>query len=341
MRIEEFDYDLPESLIAQEPIEPRDRARLMVVDRLRQKIEHRRFFEISDYLFPGDVLVMNNTKVIPARLVGRKQPTGAKIEALLLRRLDHCRWEALVKPGKRARPGTEIVFGSGEMTALVKEATDAGGRVLQFSFQGSFDEKLEELGQTPLPPYIHQPLRDPDRYQTIYARHSGSVAAPTAGLHFTEDLLARIRAKGVEIVELTLHVGLGTFRPVQVQEIEKHTMHSEYYRIGKEAAQIINRAKAAKRRVIAVGTTTVRTLETAVGNDGLLYPSQGWTDIFIYPGYSFKLTDCLITNFHLPRSSLLMLVSAFAGIELIRYAYQKAIENNYRFFSFGDAMFLI
>ena len=217
MRIEEFDYDLPESLIAQEPIEPRDRARLMVVDRLRQKIEHRRFFEISDYLFPGDVLVMNNTKVIPARLVGRKQPTGAKIEALLLRRLDHCRWEALVKPGKRARPGTEIVFGSGEMTALVKEATDAGGRVLQFSFQGSFDEKLEELGQTPLPPYIHQPLRDPDRYQTIYARHSGSVAAPTAGLHFTEDLLARIRAKGVEIVELTLHVGLGTFRPVQVQ----------------------------------------------------------------------------------------------------------------------------
>ncbi|NLC38742.1 MAG: tRNA preQ1(34) S-adenosylmethionine ribosyltransferase-isomerase QueA, partial [Clostridia bacterium] len=318
-----------------------DRARLMVVDRLRQKIEHRRFFEISDYLFPGDVLVMNNTKVIPARLVGRKQPTGAKIEALLLRRLDHCRWEALVKPGKRARPGTEIVFGSGEMTALVKEATDAGGRVLQFSFQGSFDEKLEELGQTPLPPYIHQPLRDPDRYQTIYARHSGSVAAPTAGLHFTEDLLARIRAKGVEIVELTLHVGLGTFRPVQVQEIEKHTMHSEYYRIGKEAAQIINRAKAAKRRVIAVGTTTVRTLETAVGNDGLLYPSQGWTDIFIYPGYSFKLTDCLITNFHLPRSSLLMLVSAFAGIELIRYAYQKAIENNYRFFSFGDAMFLI
>jgi S-adenosylmethionine:tRNA ribosyltransferase-isomerase len=260
----------------------------MVVDRTKKNIEHRRFFEITDYLLPGDVLVMNNTRVIPARLFGSKQPTGARIEILLLRRLDHYHWEALVKPGKKVKPGTEIVFGSGEMAARVIEYTATGGRILQFTFQGSFEERLKEMGQTPLPPYIHQPLKDPDQYQTIYARHPGSVAAPTAGLHFTEELLTRIRDKGVEIVELTLHVGLGTFRPVQVQDIRKHTMHSEYYQIENEAVQIINRAKTGKGRIIAVGTTSVRTLETAAGSDGLLNASQRLDRYFCLSGLCFQ-----------------------------------------------------
>ncbi|MGO5051127.1 tRNA preQ1(34) S-adenosylmethionine ribosyltransferase-isomerase QueA [Lachnospiraceae bacterium LCP25S3_G4] len=340
MKREDFSFELPEELIAQDPLEDRSSSRLLVLDKKTGSIEHHVFKELVDYLEPGDCLVINDTKVIPARLIGSKVGTDAKIEVLLLKRKEHDIWETLVKPGKKARPGTKISFGNGMLIGEVVDIVDEGNRLIQFSYEGIFEEILDQLGQMPLPPYITHQLEDQNRYQTVYAKHTGSAAAPTAGLHFTPELLASIEKKGIEIARITLHVGLGTFRPVKVDDILEHHMHSEFYQIDQDATQKINRAKENGHRVIAVGTTSCRTIESAADADGRLAPSSGWTDIFIYPGYRFKILDCLITNFHLPESTLVMLVSALAGREHVLAAYEEAIKNQYRFFSFGDAMFI-
>ncbi|MFV9510917.1 tRNA preQ1(34) S-adenosylmethionine ribosyltransferase-isomerase QueA [Tepidibacillus sp. LV47] len=341
MNIELFDFDLPEELIAQTPLKNRSDSKLLTLNRRTGEIGHYRFKDIIDFLHKGDTLVLNDTKVLPARLIGHKKETGAKVEVLLLKQLDDNRWETLVKPGKRLRQGHEVVFGDGLLTGVIEDTTEVGGRIIRFHYQGIFNEILDHLGQMPLPPYIKEQLEDKDRYQTVYAKHLGSAAAPTAGLHFTKELLQQIEEKGVQIVYITLHVGLGTFRPVQTENIEEHHMHSEYYQLNEEAAKKLNEAKEEGRRIIAVGTTSVRTLETVVNKQTERFEAKdGWTDIFIYPGYEFKAIDAMITNFHLPKSSLVMLVSAFAGRDTIMKAYQEAIDQHYRFFSFGDAMFI-
>ena len=342
MNLHDFYYDLPEELIAQDPLADRSSSKLMVLDKKTGRTEHRIFKDIIEYLNPGDCLVINDTKVIPARLIGKKEGTGAAIEVLLLKRKEDMvnTWEVLVKPGKKAKPGTRISFGDGKLVGEIIDIVEEGDRLIQFSFDGIFEEILDELGQMPLPPYITHKLEDKNRYQTVYAKHEGSAAAPTAGLHFTNELLAEIEAKGVKIARVTLHVGLGTFRPVKVENILDHHMHSEYYEISEEAADIINSVKQSGGRIIAVGTTSTRTLESVADTHGCIKPCRGWTDIFIYPGYEFKAIDCLITNFHLPESTLIMLVSALAGKDNVMAAYMEAVENRYRFFSFGDAMFI-
>lgn len=340
MKREDFNYELPEELIAQDPLEDRSSSRLMVLDKETGKVEHHVFREVIEYLEPGDCLVINDTKVIPARLIGSKVGTDAKIEVLLLKRGENDVWETLVKPGKKAKPGTKISFGDGILVGEVTDVVEEGNRLIQFSYEGIFEEILDRLGQMPLPPYITHQLEDKNRYQTVYAAHSGSAAAPTAGLHFTPELLKEIEEKGVNIAKITLHVGLGTFRPVKVDNILEHHMHSEFYMIDEEAAGKINQAKADGKRVIAVGTTSCRTIESAAKEDGTVEVSSGWTEIFIYPGYKFKILDCLITNFHLPESTLIMLVSALAGRDHVLAAYEEAVRERYRFFSFGDAMFI-
>ena len=341
MKRQDFYYELPEELIAQDPLEDRSSSRLLVLDRQSGAVSHHTFREIADYLNEGDCLVINDTKVIPARLIGSKEETGAKIEVLLLKRKENNIWETLVKPGKKAKAGARISFGEGLLTGEVVGIADEGNRLIRFSYEGIFEEILDQLGQMPLPPYITHQLEDKNRYQTVYAKHTGSAAAPTAGLHFTPELLKELEEKGVEIARVTLHVGLGTFRPVKVDEITDHHMHSEFYRIDEEAAEKINRAKAAGNRVICVGTTSCRTIESAADETGRLEEKSGWTEIFIYPGYQFKVLDGLITNFHLPESTLVMLVSALAGRENVLAAYREAVEERYRFFSFGDAMLVI
>lgn len=341
MNVKDFYFDLPQELIAQDPLEDRSSSRLLVLDQQTGEIRHRHFTDILEYLQPGDCLVINDTKVIPARLFGVKKETQAKIELLLLKRREKDIWETLVKPGKKAKPGTEIVFGDGLLTGKILDTVEDGNRLIQFSYQGIFEEILDRLGQMPLPPYITHQLKDKNRYQTVYARHEGSAAAPTAGLHFTEDLLKKVEEMGVFIARVTLHVGLGTFRPVKVENVLDHHMHSEYYRIEPEEAEKINQAKENGKRVICVGTTSCRTIESAAGEDEKVPAGSGWTDIFIYPGYSFKVLDGLITNFHLPESTLVMLVSALAGREHVLSAYQAAIKERYRFFSFGDAMLIL
>lgn len=339
-----FDFDLPEELIAQTPLTDRSASRLMVIDRKSTQISDHQFRELPSFLQAGDLLVLNNTKVIPARLYGEKVDTGAQLEVLLLKQVPNEQdvWETLVKPAKRVKIGTEIRFGDGRLHAICVGDTDGGGRTLKFSYEGVFQEVLSQLGEMPLPPYIHERLEDRDRYQTVYAKHEGSVAAPTAGLHFTDEIFAALKAKGIEIAYVTLHVGLGTFRPVQVDVVEEHTMHSEYYEITEETAAAIHSCKARGGRVIAVGTTSCRTLESVAAKyNGSVQADHGWTEIFIYPGYQFRVLDGLITNFHLPKSSLIMLVSAFAKREVIMQAYEHAIKERYRFFSFGDAMLLI
>lgn len=340
MNLHDFYYELPQELIAQDPLEDRSGSRLLCLDRASKTVSHHVFREIIDMLEPGDCLVLNDTKVIPARLMGSKVGTDAKIEVLLLKRLEDRVWETLVKPGKKAKPGTNISFGDGLLTGEVLEVVEDGNRLIRFDYEGIFEEILDRLGQMPLPPYITHQLKDKNRYQTVYAKHDGSAAAPTAGLHFTKELLEKIREKGVQIVRITLHVGLGTFRPVKVENITEHHMHSEYYVVEEDAARKINETKQKGGRVIPVGTTSCRTLESAAGEDGILQAGSGWTDIFIYPGYQFRVTDCLITNFHLPESTLLMLVSALAGREKIMDAYEEAVREQYRFFSFGDAMLI-
>ena len=340
LKREDFYFDLPEELIAQDPLEDRSGSRLLVLNKETGEMEHHIFREIVNYLNPGDCLVINDTKVIPARLIGAKVGTDAKIEILLLKRKENDVWETLVKPGKKAKPGTKISFGDGLLMAEVLDIVEEGNRLIQFSYEGIFEEILDKLGQMPLPPYITHQLEDKNRYQTVYAKHSGSAAAPTAGLHFTPELLKEIETKGVDIAHVTLHVGLGTFRPVKVENILEHHMHSEFYQIEASEAEKINRAKDNGKRVIAVGTTSCRTIESAADENGRLKECSGWTDIFIYPGYQFKVLDCLITNFHLPESTLIMLVSALAGREHVLAAYEKAVEERYRFFSFGDAMFI-
>ena len=340
MKTSDFYYDLPQELIAQDPLEDRSSSRLLVLDRKTGEMEHRVFRDITEYLRPGDCLVVNNTKVIPARLLGVKEDTGAGIEILLLKRKADNVWETLVKPGKKARPGARIVFGDGILKGEVLEVVDEGNRLIRFEYEGIFEEILDRLGQMPLPPYITHQLKDKNRYQTVYAEHDGSAAAPTAGLHFTPELLEEIQAKGVRLAHVTLHVELGTFRPVKVDDVSQHHMHSEYYVVEEEQARLINDTRAAGGRVICVGTTSCRTLESAADEDGILRAGSGWTDIFIYPGYRFKIMDALITNFHLPESTLLMLVSAFADKEKIMKAYEEAVRQRYRFFSFGDAMFI-
>jgi len=340
--VKQFDFDLPERLIAQHPLEDRTASRLLVLNKETGQIDHRRFVDLISYVEPGDVLVLNDSRVMPARLIGEKKETGANIEVLLLKPLGEDRWETLVKPGKRMKPGTEVIFGDGLLRCVCEEVTESGGRIVRFEYDGIFYVILDRLGSMPLPPYIHAQLEDQERYQTVYARERGSAAAPTAGLHFTREYLQQLQEKGVIIAYLTLHVGLGTFRPVSADRVEEHVMHAEYYEIPPETAQKIEAAKAAGKRVIAVGTTSCRTLET-VGrnNDGKVVASSGWTDIFIYPGYQFQVIDGLLTNFHLPKSTLVMLVSALAGRENILRAYQEAIQQEYRFFSFGDAMLII
>ena len=340
MKTSDFYYDLPEELIAQDPLENRSDSRLMVLDKETGAVSHHVFREIVDYLNPGDCLVINDTKVIPARLIGEREGTGAKIEVLLLKRKTGDVWETLVKPGRKAKPGTRIQFGGGLLVGEVMDIVDEGNRLIKFEFEGIFEEILDQLGQMPLPPYITHQLKDKDRYNTVYATHSGSAAAPTAGLHFTPELLKTIEEKGIDIARVTLHVGLGTFRPVKVDDVENHHMHSEFYMIDEEAAEKINRAKENGKRVICVGTTSCRTIESAADENGRLKPCSGWTEIFIYPGYQFKILDCLITNFHLPESTLIMLVSALAGKEHVLAAYEEAVKERYRFFSFGDAMFI-
>lgn len=340
MNVKDYDYDLPEELIAQDPLEDRSSSRLMVLDRQTGDAEHRHFTDILEYLHPGDCLVINNTKVIPARLFGVKEDTQAKIEVLLLKRKENDIWETLVKPGKKAKPGTKLVFGDGLLTAEVVDVVEEGNRLIQFHYDGIFEEILDQLGQMPLPPYITHQLKDKNRYQTVYAKYDGSAAAPTAGLHFTKELLQKVKDMGVDIAEVTLHVGLGTFRPVKVENVLDHHMHSEFYMVSQEAADKINRAKESGHRVIAVGTTSTRTLEAAADENGRLHETSGWTEIFIYPGYQFKVIDALITNFHLPQSTLVMLVSALAGREHVLHAYEIAVKERYRFFSFGDAMLI-
>lgn len=341
MNVKDYDYDLPEELIAQDPLEDRSSSRLMVLDRQTGDVEHKHFTDILEYLHPGDCLVINNTKVIPARLFGVKEDTQAKIEVLLLKRKENDIWETLVKPGKKAKPGTKIIFGEGLLTGEVVDVVDEGNRLIQFHYEGIFEEILDQLGEMPLPPYITHKLKDKNRYQTVYAKNEGSAAAPTAGLHFTKELLEKVKEKGVNIAHVTLHVGLGTFRPVKVDDVESHHMHSEFYIVEEDQAKLINDTKKAGKRVIAVGTTSCRTLESATGEDGILKSGSGWTEIFIYPGYHFKMIDALITNFHLPESTLVMLVSALAGKENIMHAYETAVQEKYRFFSFGDAMIII
>ena len=340
MRTDDFDYNLPEELIAQDPLEDRSSSRLLVLDKKTGKTEHHVFREITNYLNPGDCLVLNDTKVIPARLIGVKEETGAKIEVLLLKRGADDVWETLVKPGKKARPGARISFGNGLLVGEVMEVVEEGNRLIQFHYDGIFEEILDQLGQMPLPPYITHQLKDKNRYQTVYAKYDGSAAAPTAGLHFTKELLQKVKDMGVDIAEVTLHVGLGTFRPVKVENVLDHHMHSEFYMVSQEAADKINRAKESGHRVIAVGTTSTRTLEAAADENGRLHETSGWTEIFIYPGYQFKVIDALITNFHLPQSTLVMLVSALAGREHVLHAYEIAVKERYRFFSFGDAMLI-
>ena len=340
MDVKDFYYDLPQELIAQDPLEDRSSSRLLVLGKEDGSIRHEIFRNITQYLNAGDCLVINNTKVIPARLFGEREGTGATIEILLLKRKENDIWETLVKPGKKAKPGTKIIFGGGLLTGEVVDVVEDGNRLIQFSYEGIFEEILDQLGQMPLPPYITHTLQDKNRYKTVYAKYDGSAAAPTAGLHFTPELLEEIRGKGVKIAEVTLHVGLGTFRPVKVENVQDHHMHSEYYEVTEEAAALINETKQAGGRVIAVGTTSCRTLESAAAEDGSLTAKSGWTDIFIYPGYTFKVIDALITNFHLPESTLVMLVSALAGRDHIMNAYAEAVKERYRFFSFGDAMFI-
>ena len=340
MNVKDYDYDLPEELIAQDPLEDRSSSRLMVLDRQTGDVEHRHFTDILEYLHPGDCLVINNTKVIPARLFGVKEDTQAKIEVLLLKRKENDIWETLVKPGKKAKPGTKLVFGDGLLTAEVVDVVEEGNRLIQFHYDGIFEEILDQLGQMPLPPCITHQLKDKNRYQTVYAKYDGSAAAPTAGLHFTKELLQKVKDMGVDIAEVTLHVGLGTFRPVKVENVLDHHMHSEFYMVSQEAADKINRAKESGHRVIAVGTTSTRTLEATADENGRLHETSGWTEIFIYPGYQFKVIDALITNFHLPQSTLVMLVSALAGRAHVLQAYEIAVKERYRFFSFGDAMLI-
>ncbi|MCI5636967.1 MAG: tRNA preQ1(34) S-adenosylmethionine ribosyltransferase-isomerase QueA [Sarcina ventriculi] len=340
MKVSDFDFYLPEELIAQCPLKERDSSRFMVVDRKTGEIEHKVFHDVIDYLEKGDTLVLNNTRVMPARLIGEKEETGGKIEFLLLKRIEGDKWECLAKPGKKAKVGAMFTFGEGKLKAVVREIGLEGNRVIEFIYNGIFEEILDELGQMPLPPYIHEKLDDRERYQTVYSKEKGSAAAPTAGLHFTEELLEKIREKGVNIAFVTLHVGLGTFRPVKVESIDEHIMHSEYYELDEENAKIINDTKKRGNRVIAVGTTSTRTLETIGNENGEVRAQSGWTNIFIFPGYKFNIVDALITNFHLPESTLIMLVSALAGKENIMNAYKKAVEEKYRFFSFGDSMFI-
>ncbi len=344
MKTSDFYYDLPQELIAQDPLEDRSSSRLLVLHRETGEWEHRSFRDILEYLHPGDCLVVNDTKVIPARLMGEKEGTGAGIEVLLLKRREgnpgETVWETLVKPGKKARPGARILFGGGILTGEVLEVVEEGNRLIRFTYEGIFEEILDQLGQMPLPPYITHQLKDKNRYQTVYAKHEGSAAAPTAGLHFTPELLEKIQKKGVKLAHVTLHVGLGTFRPVKVEEVTEHHMHTEFYVVEEEEARVINETKASGGRVICVGTTSCRTLESAAEADGTLRAGSGWTDIFIYPGYEFKILDGLITNFHLPESTLLMLVSALCGQERILAAYEEAVRQRYRFFSFGDAMLI-
>ena len=339
MKTHDFYYDLPEELIAQTPLEKRDTSRLMTLDRVTGEVGHKHFYDIIDYLNPGDCLVMNDSRVLPARLLGHR-PTGGAVEVLLLRDLGDKCWECLCKPGKKMQVGNEVIFGNGELTATVKEVQDTGNRVVEFHYEGIFLEVLERLGKMPLPPYIKEELQDQERYQTVYSRELGSAAAPTAGLHFTTELLDRIRAKGVKTAFVTLHVGLGTFRPVKADEIQEHHMHSELCMMNEETARVLNETKASGGRIICVGTTSCRTLESLVNEDGTFEAKSRWTDIFIYPGYTFKAMDALITNFHLPESTLVMLVSAFAGREHVLNAYKIAVEERYRFFSFGDAMYI-
>lgn len=340
MKTSDFYYDLPEELIAQDPLEDRSGSRLLFLDKETGRTEHHIFRDVIDYLNPGDCLVINDTKVIPARLIGEKEGTGAKIEVLLLKRGENDVWETLVKPGKKAKPGTRISFGDGLLVGEVVDVVEEGNRLIRFEYQGIFEEILDQLGQMPLPPYITHHLEDKNRYQTVYAEHTGSAAAPTAGLHFTPELLEKIEKKGVDIARVTLHVGLGTFRPVKVDEITDHHMHSEFFQIEEEAATKINRAKDTGKKVICVGTTSCRTVESAADETGHLKACSGWTEIFIYPGYQFKVLDSLITNFHLPESTLVMLVSALAGREHVLAAYEEAVKERYRFFSFGDAMLI-
>ena len=340
MKRQDFYYELPEELIAQDPLEDRSSSRLLVLDKETGAVSHHVFKEIVDYLHEGDCLVINDTKVIPARLIGSKVGTNAKIEILLLKRKENNIWETLVKPGKKAKVGTKISFGEGLLIGEVIDVVEEGNRLVQFTYEGIFEEILDQLGQMPLPPYITHQLKDKNRYQTVYAKHTGSAAAPTAGLHFTPELLEQIQDMGVDIARVTLHVGLGTFRPVKVDEITDHHMHSEFFIIDEEAAEKINRAKDSGHRVICVGTTSCRTIESAADETGHLKACSRWTDIFIYPGYQFKILDCLITNFHLPESTLIMLVSALAGREHVLAAYEEAVKERYRFFSFGDAMFI-
>ena len=340
MKRQDFYFELPEELIAQDPLEDRSGSRLLVLDKESGEVSHHTFREITDYLEPGDCLVLNDTKVIPARLIGSKVGTDAKIEILLLKRKENDVWETLVKPGKKAKPGAKISFGEGLLVGEVIDVVEEGNRLIKFHYEGIFEEILDQLGQIPLPPYITHQLEDKNRYQTVYAKHSGSAAAPTAGLHFTPELLKQIEEKGIDIAKVTLHVGLGTFRPVKVDDILEHHMHSEFYRIEQTEADKINRAKETGHRVICVGTTSCRTIESAADENGRLRECSGWTEIFIYPGYQFKILDCLLTNFHLPESTLIMLVSALAGREHVLSAYEEAVKERYRFFSFGDAMFI-
>ena len=340
MKTSDFYYDLPEELIAQHPLERRDGSRLLKLNKATGELEHRHFYDLPDYLRPGDLLVMNNSRVLPARLIGHR-PTGGAVEVLLLRDLGENKWECLVRPGKKMRPGQEVTFGDGQLTATVEDVVEGGNRIVKFACDGIFLEVLESLGKMPLPPYIKEELSDPERYQTVYSKEPGSAAAPTAGLHFTPELMDKIRAMGVDIEFVTLHVGLGTFRPVKEDEIESHEMHSEFCIMPQETADAINRTRANGGRVIAVGTTSCRTIESFADQNGHMDAKSGWTDIFIYPGYEFKCIDGLITNFHLPESTLIMLVSALAGREHILSAYKTAVEERYRFFSFGDAMLII
>ncbi|HZK25452.1 MAG TPA: tRNA preQ1(34) S-adenosylmethionine ribosyltransferase-isomerase QueA [Oscillospiraceae bacterium] len=341
MFLADFDYELPENLIAQVPLAQREASRLLVLHKANGKCEHQQFTDLKHYLRAGDALVLNNTKVLPARLLGHKRQGGALVEILLLKQRDAHTWETIVRPGKRLRPGAEVIFGQGELKAQILEILPDGGRLVSFTFAGTFQEILDRLGEMPLPPYIKEKLTDKERYQTVYAQEEGSAAAPTAGLHFTPDLLQQIAESGVSLVYLTLHVGLGTFRPVKTERIEEHQMHSEFYQLPAEAADTLNQCKQRGGRIFAVGTTTCRTLETVTSADGIIYPGSGWTDIFIYPGYRFRAIDALLTNFHLPKSTLLMLIAAFAGRENVLQAYTQAVQAEYRFFSFGDAMLIL
>jgi len=340
MLVSDFDYYLPEELIAQDPVEPRDSSRLLVMNKETGELEHSIFHDLTKYLRKGDMLVINDTKVLPARLYAHKE-TGAVIEILLLKETGYLTWQCLVKPGKKALPGTKLLFDLPEMTAEVVDHSDEGTRIIKFNPDGNFYDLLDKLGTMPLPPYIKKPLIDQDRYQPVYARERGSAAAPTAGLHFTDRLLNELKENGIGIEKVLLHVGLGTFRPVKSDTVEDHVMHSEYYRVTQETADAINRARAAGGRIVAVGTTAVRTLETVSTDDGIVHAEEGWTQKYIYPGYHYKAVDAMITNFHLPKSSLVMLVSAFAGLDHVKHAYETAVNERYRFFSFGDAMLIL